>query len=152
MTRHAFREHCLKLLFCSGFYPADELNEQMTIYFEEPDMKVEDDETEDGEEKEMRLGDDDREEVRARVDAVIEKLPELDSKLSEATDGWKLSRIGKVELNILRLALYEMLYDENVPEKVSINEAIELSKKYCGEESPAFINGVLAKLVSDKAD
>lgn len=147
MTRHAFREHCLKLIFCSGFYPEEELDEQMKIYFEEPDMKVEDDETEDGEEKEMRLKEADMEEVRARVDAVVGKLPEIDEEISRVTEGWKLSRIGRVELCILRLAYYELKYDDNVPEKVAINEAIELAKKYCADESPAFINGVLAKLV-----
>ena len=147
MTRHAFREHCLKLLFCSGFYPAEELDEQMKIYFEEPDMKVEDDETEDGEEKEMRLKEADMAEVSARVDSVIEKIDEIDAELSRVTEGWKLSRIGRVELCIMRLAYYELKYDDNIPDKVAINEAIELAKKYCAEDSPSFINGVLAKLV-----
>ena len=61
--------------------------------------------------------------------------------------GWKTKRMGRVDLTILRLALYEMLYDDEVPEKVAINEAVELAKKFGGNESPAFINGVLAKLV-----
>ncbi len=55
--------------------------------------------------------------------------------------------MGKAELTILRLALYEILYDEEVPEKVAINEAVELAKRFGGNEAPAFINGVLAKLV-----
>ena len=54
---------------------------------------------------------------------------------------------GKVELTILRLALYEMKKDETVPEKVAINEAVELAKKFGGSDSPAFVNGILAKLV-----
>ena len=56
--------------------------------------------------------------------------------------------MGKVELTILRLAGYEMQYDEEIPEKVAINEAVELAKKFGRDESPAFINGVLAKLVA----
>ncbi len=56
--------------------------------------------------------------------------------------------MGRVELAILRQALYEMLYDSEVPEKVAINEAVELAKKYGGKDSPAFINGILAKLVT----
>lgn len=56
-----------------------------------------------------------------------------------------MNRIGKVEVSILRLALYEMLYDEAVPVKVAINEAVELAKKYGGDSSPQFINGILAK-------
>ena len=67
--------------------------------------------------------------------------------LSEAASGWKLNRIGKVELTLLRMALYEMRYDEQTPEKVAINEAVELAKKYGADASAGFINGVLAKLV-----
>jgi N utilization substance protein B len=55
--------------------------------------------------------------------------------------------MGKVELTILRLALYEIKHDDDVPEKVAINEAVELAKKFGGDDSPAFINGILAKLV-----
>ena len=55
--------------------------------------------------------------------------------------------MGKVELTILRLAVYEMLYDDTIPEKVSVNEAVELAKKFGGNESPAFVNGVLAKFI-----
>ena len=73
-------------------------------------------------------------------------LPEIDLLLEGAARGWKLSRIGKVELTILRLAVYEMRFDEDIPEKVAINEAVELSKKFGGDEAPAFVNGVLAKL------
>lgn len=54
--------------------------------------------------------------------------------------------MGRVDLTILRLAVYEMKFDEDIPEKVAINEAVELSKKFGGDESPAFINGVLAKI------
>ena len=54
---------------------------------------------------------------------------------------------GKAELTILRLASYEMKYDDEIPEKVAINEAVELAKKFGGKDSPAFINGILAKLV-----
>ena len=57
------------------------------------------------------------------------------------------SGMGKVELTILRLALYEIKHDDDVPEKVAINEAVELAKKFGGDDSPAFINGILAKLV-----
>ena len=75
------------------------------------------------------------------------KIPELDAKINEVAEGWKTNRMGKAELTILRLALYEILYDDEVPKKVAINEAVELAKKFGGDEAPAFINGVLAKLV-----
>jgi N utilization substance protein B len=64
-----------------------------------------------------------------------------------ACRGWKLNRLGKTDLSILRLAVYEICYDESIPEKVAINEAVELAKRYGGDSSSAFINGVLAKIV-----
>ena len=74
-------------------------------------------------------------------------LKEIDKKIDEVAAGWKTKRMGKVELTILRLAVYEMLYDDTIPEKVSVNEAVELAKKFGGNESPAFVNGVLAKFI-----
>ena len=68
--------------------------------------------------------------------------------IRDQAEGWKTRRMGKVELTILRLAVYEIQYDEEIPEKVAINEAVELAKKFGRDESPAFINGVLAKLVA----
>ena len=76
----------------------------------------------------------------------MEKLPQIDELLNEASDGWKVSRMGKADLTILRLAVYEMQYDEDVPVGVAVNEAVELSKKFGGDESPAFINGILGKI------
>jgi N utilization substance protein B len=70
----------------------------------------------------------------------------IDVIIDERSTGWKTSRMGKVELTILRLAVYEMLFDEDVPVTVAINEAVELAKKYGGDDTPAFINGVLAKV------
>ena len=67
--------------------------------------------------------------------------------LANAASGWKLNRMGKAELAILRIAVYEMLYDQEVPEKVAINEAVELAKKYGSDMSSGFVNGVLAKVV-----
>ena len=66
--------------------------------------------------------------------------------MNEKTTGWKTTRMSKVDLTILRLATYEMKWDEDVPEGVAINEAVELAKRFSGEEGPSFVNGVLAKL------
>ncbi len=85
--------------------------------------------------------------LKTKTEAVMRKIPELDEKIDAVAEGWKTKRMGKAELTILRLALYEILYDEEVPEKVAINEAVELAKRFGGNEAPAFINGVLAKLV-----
>ena len=79
----------------------------------------------------------------------MENLTKIDAMLNEKTTGWTTDRMGKVDLTILRLAVYEITMDEQVPTSVAINEAVELAKKYGGDESPAFINGVLAKFAKE---
>lgn len=75
----------------------------------------------------------------------MERLEEIDADLNQKAKGWSTDRMGKVDLTILRLAIYEIRYDEEVPTGVAINEAVELAKKFGQDSSPAFINGVLAK-------
>ena len=82
------------------------------------------------------------------MSGIAEKKDELDEKIKTYLKGWTMDRISKTDLAILRLAVYEMLYREDIPCKVSINEAIELAKAFCEETSPAFINGVLAGVVN----
>ena len=85
--------------------------------------------------------------LEKRVEKIMELIPEIDEKINEIAEGWRTRRMGKVELTILRLAVFEMKYDEEIPEKVAINEAVELAKKFGGDEAPAFVNGILAKLI-----
>lgn len=147
MTRHTLREHCFKVLFATEFYPPEEAEDQIDNYFGQPE---EDETLEDGNIEILHsaeLSEEDSEEVRQRTDAILAHLPEIDRLLSEVTQGWRLQRIGRVELGILRLAVYEIRFDEHVPDKVAINEAVELAKRYGGDESPSFVNGVLAKVV-----
>jgi transcription antitermination factor NusB len=80
------------------------------------------------------------------VQGVYAHLGELDDLLSKASQHWRLERIAKVDRTILRMALYELLYREDIPPKVTINEAVDLGKKFCSEESGAFINGILDKI------
>lgn len=148
MTRREMREHCFKILFGVGFYPAEETAGQAAQYFDSPE---EDDTTADGRLEiihKVDMKEEDRDFLINRVEGIAAKVPELDEKLNSVAQGWKTRRMGKVELTILRQALYEMLYDSEVPEKVAINEAVDLAKKYGGSDAPAFINGVLAKLVT----
>lgn len=148
MTRRELREHCFKMLFCAEFYKdPEETREQVSQYFEAPE---EDDWAEDGTvtvlhntEFDMH----DTEYLKTKAEAVLKVLPELDEKINAVAEGWKTGRMGRVDLTIIRLALYEMLYDEEVPGKVAINEAVELAKKFGGDESPSFVNGVLARLI-----
>ncbi len=129
MRRSKIREHIFKMLFSLGFDSAT-ADEQIELYL---------DDVEEASEEE-------REYMRVKVKAIAEHEGEIDELINEHTTGWKTGRMNKVDLSILRLAVYEMKWDEEVPVKVAINEAVELAKSFSGEEGPAFINGVLGKL------
>ncbi|MBT9438682.1 MAG: transcription antitermination factor NusB [Desulfobacterales bacterium] len=77
------------------------------------------------------------------INGVIKALPEIDSVIERFSSNWKISRMSIVDRNIMRLAVYEMLFCGDIPSKVSINEAIDIGKKFGAEESGAFINGIL---------
>ena len=147
MTRRELREHCFKMLFCTDFYPAGEKDEQIEYYFEAPDEVVTE---KDGTDKilhHVAIEEEDKKYLEDKVEKIIARIPELDEQINGVAEGWKTRRMGKVELTILRLALFEMRDDDTVPDKVAINEAVELSKKFGGDDSSAFVNGILAKLV-----
>lgn len=146
MTRRELREHCFKMLFCADFYPVQETQEQLEQYFHAPEEEI----TSDGVDEilhSVRLDMHDTNYLIQKSEDIIPKISELDKMINEIAEGWKTKRMGKVELTILRLALYEIKYDNDVPDKVAINEAVELAKKFGGDDSPAFVNGILAKLV-----
>lgn len=131
MTRREIREHLFRMLFRKEFHEAAEIDEQLQLYFDSLGQA--------SEEEQVYL--------QERFHKISERLGEIDTILSEATSGWKLNRMGKVDLNIMRLATYEIKFDEDIPVKVAINEAIELAKKYGGDSSASFVNGVLAKVI-----
>ena len=81
------------------------------------------------------------------ISGVDNKKKYIDDIVSKISKGWKLERISKVDLAILRLAVYEIAFREDIPYNVSINEAVELAKTYSGKESSSFINGILGKVV-----
>ncbi|EEH97680.1 transcription antitermination factor NusB [Clostridium tertium] len=97
------------------------------------------------EDYEMNLKTIDLEYIKGILAKVEENITVIDQKIEEALTNWKIDRVSKVNISILRLAIAEMLYVEDVPEKVAINEAIELTKKYSDEKSVSFVNGVLDK-------
>ena len=90
----------------------------------------------------------DQEYILNKYRAIDEKKAEIDKLLNEVTEGWKTTRMNRVDLTILRLATYEIKWDEDVPTGVAINEAVELAKKYSSDDGPAFVNGVLAKVAN----
>ncbi|SHI69678.1 NusB antitermination factor [Dethiosulfatibacter aminovorans DSM 17477] len=84
------------------------------------------------------------------ADNFVNNLTEIDESIEKYSNGWKLNRIAKVDLAILRLAVCEMEYDESIPVSVSINEAVEISKKYSNSDAHKFINGILGNLSRSK--
>lgn len=130
MKRTEQREHIFKMIFGLEFNEETEMSEQMKLYFEQ---------LEDAKEKDLEY-------IQTKAGKIAEKTEEIDALINSHTKGLKTSRMNKVDLTILRLAVYEMKWDEDVPVGVAIDEAVELAKKYSGPDGPSFINGVLARL------
>ena len=135
MVRSKLREHVFKMLFQIEFNDAEDMFERLRNYFE----LLED------------AADNDMEYIQAKYEAVAARVPEIDSMLNEIAKGWKTSRMSKVDLTVLRLAVYEMKWDEDIPEGVAINEAVELAKRFGGENSSSFVNGILGKLAKQES-
>lgn len=108
--------------------------EQLKLYFENME----------------RLAENDQTYMEEKVGNVLAKEAKIDEILNGISKGWKTTRMSRVDLTILRLAVYEILFDADVPTGVAINEAVELGKQFGGDDSAAFINGILGK-VADKA-
>ena len=130
MGRSELREHIFKMIFGLEFSSEEQLDEQLDLYI---------DQLVDVSEKDAAY-------MIEKTKNVAAKIDEIDALINEYTTGWKTSRMNKVDLSILRLAIYEMKWDDDVPVKVAINEAVELGKHYSSDDGPAFINGVLGKL------
>ena len=140
MTRSLVREHLFKLLFRIEFNEAEDMPEQVRLYFE--DGFADEDHKSTGSD----VPENDRRYIEEKYAKITEHLEEIDKKIDGAAKGWSITRIGKVELAILRLAVYEMLYDPDIPVGVAIDEAVELAKTFGQESSGSFINGILATL------
>lgn len=111
----------------------DDIQEQIALFFSELEQPIE------GSEKEYFLD---------IVQGVMEKKDEIDGLIQNHARGWSLDRMPKVDLAIMRLAIYELKFRQDIPWNVSINEAVELAKKYGGDQSKTFINGVLGKVAA----
>lgn len=129
MSRRELREQIFKLLFRVEFNSLEDMSEQERMFFEEEDAAK-------GEDADY---------ISDKYHKIEQKLPEIDEQLNERAEGWNTARMGKVDLTILRLAVYEINYDETVPTGVAINEAVELAKKFGQDASSGFVNDILAK-------
>ena len=129
MSRRSARKNAFFLLFQMDFNEAEEFEQVKEIFFAEKEEPVEEE---------------DKAFILSEVEGTREHMAEIDAIIEQCAKGWDPERMNKVDLAILRLAIYEMKYAET-PVGVAINEAVELAKKFSSDEAPAFINGVLGK-------
>lgn len=129
MSRRELREQIFKLLFRVEFNSPEDMQEQEKLFFED----------------EEAAQDKDADYIADKYGKIESRLAEIDALINEKAEGWDTTRMSKVDLTILRLAVYEILFDETVPTGVAINEAVELAKKFGQDASSGFVNGVLAK-------
>ena len=129
MTRRQLRENVFKMLFRVEFHDDKELPEQLILFEDELEP----------------ISEDEKIYMTNKYKDIYAHIEELDAAINEVSKGWKTIRMGKVDLTLIRLAVHEIRFEEEIPVKVSINEAVELAKKYGTDDSPAFVNGILAK-------
>lgn len=132
MTRRGLREQIFKLLFRIEFNNAEEMDEQKSLFFVTNDEEFTDEESE---------------YVQKKYEAIVARLDDIDNAINERAKGWTTERMSKVDLTIIRLGVYEIVYDDDIPAGVAVNEAVELAKLFGQDESYSFVNGVLAKFV-----
>ena len=118
------------------FNSEEEMSEQLSLYFDTLE----------------ELSGKDQEYMSQKYRHVLEKLDEIDVLLNETSRGWKTKRMSRVDLTALRLAVYELKYDKDVPTGVAINEAVELAKRFGGETSGSFVNGILGKIATSESE
>ncbi len=131
MNRREIREQIFKMLFQAEFYESGEMDEQIQISMDELE------ETNEGK----------RNYIEQKLRRIYSLREEIDALINEKATGWKTGRMAKVDLTLIRLAVYEIRYEEDIPAGLAINEAVELAKVYSSDGAPSFVNGVLAKLV-----
>jgi N utilization substance protein B len=88
--------------------------------------------------------------TRELAEAVESHRDGLDAKIAGHARGWELKRIAPLELNVMRVALYEIEHSDDVPDEVAIDEAVEIAKEYCGADAPGFVNGILGAIVRER--
>lgn len=132
MGRHEQREQIFRLLFQAEFHPSEDMPRQMRLFVED---------------NEAIKSQKDADYIEARCQAICKEIPGIDKLIDANTVGWDTTRMGKVELAVLRLAVYEMRFDEDIPAGVAIDEAVEIAKQYGQENAGGFVNAILAKLV-----
>ena len=134
MSRKHAREVTFKLLFESSFQKEELINTLYTRYKEDEEISKEEEEY-----------------ILDVIEGVQSNLSSIDEKIESHLKDWNFKRLSQVDISILRLSIFELFYRDDIPEKVSINEAVELAKVFGDDNSPKFINGILAEIIKDKS-
>ncbi len=135
MTRRDARRHVFILIYQAVFHSDEDFKELLQLYFDELPTEL-------GNEKEF---------VTTEFLGTMDNLEDIDRRISEHSLGWAFDRIAKIDLSIMRLAVYEIFYNQSIPESVAVNEAVELCKEFGTDESYSFVNGVLGAIIKGKA-
>ncbi len=130
MLKSQVREEIFKIMFRYPFVNEGEMAEQVSFSLEDLEGK--------SEENIQR--------IKNKVEAILAYIDTIDQKIESCCEGWSFNRIGKAEIAIMRIATYEIMFDEEIPNSVAINEAVELTKLYCDEDAKGFVNAVLGKI------
>ena len=131
MTRSKIRECIFCILFRSDFHKKEEMAEQCRLYLNDIE----------------NVSEEDYNYISNKVNNIVNSIDKIDDVLNQVSVGWKTTRMAKSDLTVLRLAYYEMKNETDIPDKVAVNEAVNLAKKYGTDNSQAFVNGILAKLI-----
>lgn len=134
MSRRDARKHIFNLVFQTEFNPDIDVKESMDTYIEEYE----------GFKK------DESDFISREYRGILANIESIDSYIDKFSVGWSVTRLAKTDLAILRMGVYEIIFDNEIPDAVAVNEAVELAKVFSGDKAPAFINAVLSKIVKSK--
>ena len=132
--RKSDRKHAFCLVFARGFCADSPAESDLDYYLENFAS-------------EQNEGVSEMDFILSEIQGVYANLNTIDAYISETSSAWDISRISKIDLAIMRLAVYEILHEPKIPDGTSINEAVELAKAFSSEDSSKFVNGVLGKIV-----
>lgn len=134
MSRRNARKHIFNLVFQTEFNVETDIKETIETYTEEYE--------------DFQKGESDF--VSREYRGILANIESIDSYIDKYAIGWSVHRLAKTDLAILRMGVYEIVFDDEIPDAVAVNEAVELAKEFSGDKAPAFINAVLSKIVKSK--
>ncbi len=142
MDNRTRRTDIFKILFQTEFQPETDIDELVELYLSQEDQ--------DDDVRRERMSDEDIVAIKNKLSSIVERIAEIDDRIERESQGWSFNRIGKAELSILRLSVYEILYDEDASDAIIADEAVRLCKKFADDKASKFVNGILGTVIRDK--